>query len=111
MNAPDDFTEPAGGRDLRIFQESFDGPYLAGTPEYREFVPERSNDSEVYKSVFSVNYDPGTALRYWGCIFVIGGIACMFYMRAYFFKTKRTSDPKARAKAHPAKIETEVVTR
>ncbi len=111
MNAPDDFTEPAGGRDLRVFQESFDGPYLAGTPEYREFVPERSNDSEVYKSVFSVNYDPGTALRYWGCLFVIGGIACMFYMRAYFFKTKRTSDPKARAKAHPAKIETEVVTR
>lgn len=111
MNAPDDFTEPAGGRDLRIFQESFDGPYLAGTPEYREFVPERSNDSEVYKSVFSVNYDPGTALRYWGCLFVIGGIACMFYMRAYFFKTKRTSDPKARAKAHPAKIQSEVVTR
>lgn len=110
MNAPDDFTEPAGGRDLRIFQESFEGPYLAGTPQYREFVPERSNDSEVYKSVFSVNYDPGTALRYWGCLFVIGGIACMFYMRAYFFKTKRSSDPQARAKAHPAKIQTEVVS-
>ncbi|MFA8017553.1 hypothetical protein [Bremerella cremea] len=111
MNAPDDFTEPAGRRDLRIFQESFDGPYLAGTPQYREFVPSRSNDPEVYKSVFSVNYDPGTALRYWGCLFVIGGIACMFYMRAYFFKTKRSTDPEARAKAHPAKIESEVVSR
>ncbi|MHC2067830.1 NHL repeat-containing protein [Bremerella sp. T1] len=110
MNAPDDFTEPAGGRDLRIFQESFEGPYLAGTAQYREFVPKRSNDSEVYKSVFSVNYDPGTALRYWGCLFVIGGIACMFYMRAYFFKTKRTSDPQAKAKAHPTTIKTEVVS-
>lgn len=111
MNAPDDFIEPAGGRDLRIFQESFNGPFLAGTPEYREFVPERSNVSEVYKSVFSVNYDPGTALRYWGCIFVIGGIACMFYMRAYFFKPKRTVSPEAKRVAPaPARVETEVVS-
>lgn len=111
MNAPDDFTEPVGGRDLRVFQESFDGPYVAGTPEYREFVPNRSDDPEVYKSVFSVNYDPGTALRYWGCLFVIGGIACMFYMRAYFFKPKRSAEPPAKGKAHLTKVESEVVSK
>ena len=84
---------------------------MAGTPEYREFVPKRSDDPEVYKSVFSVNYDPGTALRYWGCLFVIGGIACMFYMRAYFFKSKRTADSPATGKTHLKKVESEVVSK
>lgn len=95
MNAPDDFTDPIFGRDVRVFQESFLGPFKAGTPEYRQIVPVDSNAPEVYRSVFSVNYDPGTTLRYWGCMLVVGGISCMFYMRAYFFKTKKTKSSVA----------------
>jgi len=110
MNAPDDYIEPARGRDLRIFQESFSGPYQAGSPEYKEFVPKRSNATEVYKSVFSINYDPGTALRYWGCLFVIGGIACMFYMRAYFFKPKRSGTTKANKRVAESETSSELAT-
>jgi hypothetical protein len=37
-------------------------------------------------SVFSVAYDPGRSLKYAGSLMICGGIAVMFYMRAYFFK-------------------------
>ena len=89
MNAPDVYVDPTHGRQLRVFQESFDGPYKPGTQSYKANVPVSSNVPEVYKSVFSVNYDPGTPLRYWGCFLVCTGISCMFYMRAYFFPPKR----------------------
>lgn len=39
-------------------------------------------------STFSVAYDPGRTLKYCGCLMICLGIAIMFYMRAYFFKSK-----------------------
>ncbi|PHS03390.1 MAG: hypothetical protein COA78_17975 [Blastopirellula sp.] len=92
MNAPDMFVDPTYGRQLRVFQESFNGPFGPGTESYRANVPVSSNVPEVFRSVFSVNYDPGTPLRYWGCFLVCTGIATMFYMRAYFFPAKRKTN-------------------
>jgi hypothetical protein len=38
-------------------------------------------------STFSVVYDPGRILKYAGSLMICLGIAIMFYMRAYFFKS------------------------
>ena len=40
----------------------------------------------ISRSVLKVQYDPGLGLKYVGSTMVALGIACMFYMRAYFFK-------------------------
>lgn len=37
-------------------------------------------------STLSVAHDPGSVLKYSGCLLVCLGIALMFFMRAYFFK-------------------------
>jgi hypothetical protein len=39
-------------------------------------------------SVFTVSSDPGLGLKYLGSTMLALGIACMFYMRAYFFKPR-----------------------
>ncbi|TWT31769.1 cytochrome c biogenesis protein ResB [Blastopirellula retiformator] len=92
MNAPDAFREPTYRRDLLVFQESFQGPFKPGSPQYAQFALTERNDEEIYASVFTVNHDPGSALRYWGCLLVIIGIATMFYMRAYFFKPRKREE-------------------
>ena len=56
-------------------------------------MPGSSKKKLLYGSVLTVNYDPGRGVKYIGCLLVIGGIATMFYMRAYFFK------PAGKAKA------------
>ncbi|MGD9645447.1 MAG: hypothetical protein AB7U73_07030 [Pirellulales bacterium] len=97
MNAPVDFTDPAGGKSYRLFQESFSGPYLPGEDLYSQYErlrDPRLNSTErdkVYVSVLTVNYSPGRGLVNAGCLLVVAGIVTMFYMRAYFFKPK----PKA----------------
>ena len=45
-----------------------------------------SRKADLYRSVLTVNRDPGRAIKYLGCLIVVLGIAIMFYMRAYFFK-------------------------
>jgi hypothetical protein len=40
-------------------------------------------------SVFTVSRDPGIWLKYLGSTMLALGIACMFYMKAYFFKPRR----------------------
>jgi hypothetical protein len=41
-------------------------------------------------SVFSVAYDPGRPVKYAGSLMICTGIAIMFYMRAYFFRSSRS---------------------
>jgi hypothetical protein len=93
MNAPVDFADPAEDRSYRLYQESFMGPWRASDPEFKRLVPGSSKKKLLYGSVLTVNYDPGRGVKYIGCLLVIGGIATMFYMRAYFFK------PAGKAKA------------
>jgi hypothetical protein len=45
-----------------------------------------SQEKPVSRSVLLVGYDPGLWLKYAGSAMVALGIACMFYMKAYFFK-------------------------
>jgi hypothetical protein len=42
--------------------------------------------SEKKTSVFSVAYDPGRRLKYFGSLMICSGVAVMFFMRAYFFR-------------------------
>lgn len=96
MNAPVDFADPRDGRSYRFYQESFMGPWRPTDAEFKRLVPGSSKKKLLYGSVLTVNYDPGRGVKYAGCLLVIGGIATMFYMRAYFFK------PSGKAKAQAA---------
>src|SRR5690606_29705501 len=91
MNAPIDCFDPKSGRSYRLFQESFNGPFGPGeriTSEatFDDLVAADSRKTDLYRSVLTVNYDPGRGIRNFGCLLVCLGIATMFYMRAYFFK-------------------------
>jgi hypothetical protein len=89
MNAPVDFSDPATGRSYRLFQESFNGPWLPGDAVYDRYAsPERD---DLYMSTLTVNYDPGRGTKYAGCLLIVCGIGTMFYMRAYFFKPRPRS--------------------
>ncbi len=108
MNAPVEFSDPANGRWYRLFQEAFDGPKRPGDPEFELYVPADSPKEELYRSVLSVNYDPGRGIRTAGCFLVVLGIGLMFYMRAYFFK--RPTKPKPnRQEKHREPITAEIV--
>lgn len=99
MNAPIDFKDPQSGRSYRLFQESFNGPYLPGDPVYRRFAA-GSNQPQLFSSTLTVNLDPGRGIKYVGCLLIVAGIATMFYMRAYFFAPKKRP-PAAEAKPRP----------
>ena len=100
MNAPIDVDDPHSGRSYRLFQESYNGPWLPGTPEFDEIVPASADKDELYMSVLSVNYDPGRGVRSAGCVFIIIGVAVMFFMRAYFFTPR--SRPNSSVSIRPS---------
>ena len=87
MNAPVQFDSPTNGHSYRLFQESFSGPWNPGEAEYERVIPADSLQTDLYLSVLTVNRDPGRAIRNFGCLIVCLGIAIMFYMKAYFFKS------------------------
>ncbi|HCP83147.1 MAG TPA: hypothetical protein DIT88_01995, partial [Planctomycetaceae bacterium] len=58
MNAPVQFDSPTNGQSYRLFQESFNGPFKPGDPEYSTFVPKMSRKADLYRSVLTVNRDP-----------------------------------------------------
>ena len=83
MNAPVDFTDTATGRSYRLFQASFAGPF---SPDKLDLAwagpadpPER-----VYLSWLGVNHDPGRGLKYAGCLLVVVGIFCTYFLKRYF---------------------------
>jgi hypothetical protein len=55
------------------------------------------NFRPVSQSTFTVGRDPGLPLKYAGSIMLALGIACMFYMKAYFFKPRGKQAPAAAA--------------
>jgi sugar lactone lactonase YvrE len=97
MNAPIEYSDPVTHRRYRLFQEAFNGPWKPGDPQFEQNVPSSAEKAELYQSVLTVNSDPGRPVRNLGCLLVTLGIATMFYMRAYFFKPRRTApEPAAR---------------
>jgi hypothetical protein len=77
MNAPLDY------RGYKVYQSGYDA------------LGFDSKMKSVNRSTFTVGHDPGMPLKYAGTFMLAGGIACMFYMRAYFFK------PRGRGKVNP----------
>lgn len=66
--------EPLTHRGYRFYQMGYKslGPDAQGKP--------------ISRSVLKVQHDPGLWLKYAGSCMVALGIACMFFMKAYFFK-------------------------
>lgn len=78
MNQPIDLFEPGTRQVWRLFQTSFNGPYLN-----REAAS--ADRDQFYVSSFTVHYSPGRGLLYLGCLLIVLGIGIMFSMKAYFF--------------------------
>lgn len=55
-------------------------------------------------STFSVARDPGRGLKYFGSLMICCGIAVMFYMRAYFFKSVPRLRQMAESRSEPVDI-------
>jgi hypothetical protein len=62
-----------------------------------EFLRWDDRQKPVSYSAFTVARDPGLWLKYLGSTMLAVGIACMFYMKAYFFKPRRRASPAAAA--------------
>lgn len=95
LNHPVRFIDPAGGRGWRFFQSSFSGPYRPGDPEFEHWVGGRAKRDTLFRSIFSVAYDPGRQWKYAGCLMIVAGIAVMYYMKAYFFRSRKDKQPVA----------------
>jgi hypothetical protein len=50
---------------------------------------ETNERGEPVVSVFAVNYDPGRAMKYFGSICIVGGIAIMFYLKPKWNRKKK----------------------
>ncbi len=101
MNRPINVADPKTGRTYRVYQEAFRGPFRPGEPIFEQLVRGRTPTQELYLSWLTINYDPGRGLKYLGALLIVLGIACMFYMKAYFFAPRR----KQKEEAVPAKTE------
>ena len=79
MNQPGMFRDQISGRKYRVYQSSFAGPYVPGTPQYDSqlggllFPMEKAPRDQLYVSVFSVNYDPGRGIKYLGSLMIVLG--------------------------------------
>ncbi len=95
MNQPLETTDPESGRTYRFYQASFTYLGKPGDPTFDDLVygdEDRPVESiprdDLYRSVLSLNYDPGRGLKYAGSLLIVVGIATMFYMKAYFFRRR-----------------------
>jgi hypothetical protein len=79
--------EPLEHRGYKVYQSTY------GSITQTLGITDPSNDRPVSYSGFTVGRDPGLRLKYLGSIMLAAGIACMFYMRAYFFKPRVKHDP------------------
>ncbi len=91
LNEPASITDPGNGRCYRLYQESFNGPWRPGDPQFTYLLGPKTGREELFLSVLSVNYDPGRGLKYAGTLLIFAGFVIIYYMRAYFFR-KRQND-------------------
>jgi hypothetical protein len=71
--------QPLAHRGYKLYQSGF------------QTVGRDENGRPFNRVTFLVNRDPGLYLKYAGSILLAVGIACMFYMKAYFFGPRRTT--------------------
>jgi len=90
LNEPVSFSDPRSGRSYRLFQESFAGPWKPGDEQFDQIVPAGSPLDQLFVSFLTVNYDPGRGLKYTGSLLIVAGVGVVFYMRAYWFRPRRS---------------------
>ena len=81
LNAPVDFVDPKSNRSYRLFQTSFEPPKKPGDALYDQMIRPDEDRAKLNRSVFSVNYDPGRALKYTGSLLIVVGIAVFYYVK------------------------------
>lgn len=87
MNQPGIFYDPLAGRNWHVYQDSFRGPFLPGTPQFDETVAgkllkdEKVPRGKIYHTVLSINNDPGRGLKYTGSLLIVLGTALLIYKR------------------------------
>jgi hypothetical protein len=75
--------EPLNHRGYKLYQTSME------RLENERGEPERDSlGNPIMQSGFTVGHDPGLPFKYAGMLMLGFGIFCMFYMRAYFFKSR-----------------------
>lgn len=79
MNQPVDIYEPRTHQVWRLFQTSYNGPYMNPAAD-------GTGRGQYYISSFTLHYSPGRGLLYLGCLFIVLGIGMMYSMKAYFFQ-------------------------
>jgi hypothetical protein len=85
LNAPVDFADPATGRSYRLFQSNFVGPLEAADLDIPWTGP-ADPPPRIYLSVLTVNHDPGRWCKYLGCLLIVGGIFCNYFLKSLFGK-------------------------
>ncbi|GAB6165733.1 hypothetical protein JCM19992_17330 [Thermostilla marina] len=93
LNHPVPFTDPRTRRMFRVYQSSFSGPFRPGDPGFPIDFAAAEQREEIYVSHFTLNYDPGRGLKYFGSLMIVAGIAVMFFMKAYFFRRRTPESP------------------
>ena len=80
LNQPVDFTDPVTGRRYRLFQTSFVGPLQ---PEKLDSAGIGGADPppRLFLSWLTLNYDPGRGWKYLGCLLIVCGVFCRYFLR------------------------------
>ncbi|MCL2304687.1 MAG: hypothetical protein FWC43_05030 [Planctomycetaceae bacterium] len=91
MNQPGVFTDQFTGRKYRVYQSGRQGPFGPLSPNVedrwnfhylydQEILPGESEPRDsLYKTILSVNDDPGRGLKYLGCALLVFGTVWMIY--------------------------------
>jgi hypothetical protein len=95
LNAPVDFADSRAGCTFRLFQASFEPPWMPGDPEFDQLVDKDRSRDQVFLSRLSVNCDPGRGLKYAGSLLIVAGIIMVYYLRAYFARKENNETSAA----------------
>lgn len=98
MNRPGVLRSPATGRAFWAYQDSFNGPYRPGDPEFEQVVDGRLLPGEttpretLYRTTITLNDDPGRGLKYLGSLLIVLGSAFLIYRKSPKAATMRDSN-------------------
>jgi ABC-type transport system involved in cytochrome c biogenesis permease subunit len=106
LNDPLDIADPVSGKTYRLFQASFDGPWLPGEPEFDRLAGDSRQHDRLYVSRFTVNYDPGRDLKYVGSLMIVVGILLTYFCFHRKHKPSSASSPNGCSNAAAAFLTT-----
>ena len=101
MNRPGVLRSPGSGRVFWAYQDSFNGPYRPGDPEFEQVVDGRLLPGEtkpretLYRTTITLNDDPGRGLKYLGSLLIVLGTAFLIYRKSPKSATMNNSNATA----------------